>query len=285
MYTILLAAHSILLPIQNLEVQLNNQATGMNFTPHVFLNGLTCHDLPHDDEWTKEYQCDKDCKQIIHLLSHPQLIDHNSLKKIHYIYRQPMRHMHITYKNDRLRISQAITGTIKTLSLVIVPQGIRKHIFQAFHSNPLGGHYSLYYTLHRVKLRYHWPNMFTYIKANIEQCAACVLRDNRTRTSTELVYNFPLDAPMGTIHCDLWCPGKFTSYEGYTALMIAVCHMTGFVMMEPVKEQNSTSFAKAVYNIMMRFGLAHLIITDPDSKFKSQFKHMCKLLKIGIPHQ
>ena len=31
---------------------------------------------------------------------------------------------------------------------------------------------------------------------------------------------------------------------------------------------------------MMRYGLVTLIITDPDAKFKKEFKEMCTLLKI-----
>jgi hypothetical protein len=87
---------------------------------------------------------------------------------------------------------------------------------------------------------------------------------------------------MNTIHADLWQPGRQTGYDNDKALMIVACHMTTFVAIEPIKDMTSKSFAKAVYKIMMRYGLAALIVTDPDSKFKKEFKEMCSLLK--IPH-
>jgi hypothetical protein len=46
--------------------------------------------------------------------------------------------------------------------------------------------------------------------------------------------------------------------------MIVVCHMTGFAAIEPMEEMNSSSFARAVYSILLRYGLSQLVITDPD---------------------
>jgi hypothetical protein len=43
---------------------------------------------------------------------------------------------------------------------------------------------------------------------------------------------------------------------------------------------NSTTFARSVYRIILRYGLAQIIITDPDSKFKGEFKTAFKTLKI-----
>jgi len=49
--------------------------------------------------------------------------------------------------------------------LQIVPtKSLLKIVFIAFHSNPIGGHFNAYCTLHRIRLRYFWPEMFSYIK-------------------------------------------------------------------------------------------------------------------------
>jgi hypothetical protein len=62
--------------------------------------------------------------------------------------------------------------------------------------------------------------------------------------------------------------------------MIVVCHMTGFTAIEPMKDMNSSSFARAVYSILLRYGLSECVITDPDSKFKGNFKEAFETLKI-----
>jgi hypothetical protein len=57
-------------------------------------------------------------------------------------------------------------------------------------------------------------------------------------------------------------------FDGCTGLMIMVCHMMGFADMESSKAMNYSSFAKVVYTILLPYGLAQFLITDPDSKFK-----------------
>jgi hypothetical protein len=121
--------------------------------------------------------------------------------------------------------------------------------------------------------------MYSYVKQNIEDCVACVLRDGGTRASSEFLYGFPLSAPFQTVHADAWVPGKTMSFDGNIGQMIVVCHMTGFAAIEPMKEMNS-SFARAVYTILLRYGLPQLVITDPDSKFKGNFKQAFETLKI-----
>ena len=106
------------------------------------------------------------------------------------------------------------------------------------------------------------------------------MKNISVRPSNELIYSFPLDSPMATIHCDLYQPGKTVGFDGDTAEMIVCCNMTTFTATESVKDLSSTGFAKAVYTIMLRFGLANLIITDPDSKFHGIFVEMCSILKI-----
>eukprot|EP00978_Attheya_sp_CCMP212_P003451 scaffold7141_cov56-Attheya_sp.AAC.1 len=62
--------------------------------------------------------------------------------------------------------------------------------------------------------------------------------------------------------------------------MIVLCHMTGFAAIEPIVKKDSQTFAQAAYKIFLRYGMPHMIITDPDSKFKKEFKEMTKLLKL-----
>jgi hypothetical protein len=44
-------------------------------------------------------------------------------------------------------------------------------------------------------------------------------------------------------------PGETMSVGGHIGLMIAVCHMMGFLAIDPIKEMNSSSFARSVYLI------------------------------------
>ena len=187
----------------------------------------------------------------------------------------------IKFENSKLHLIEGIANSTKQLRLIVVPKDLQHRIFIIFHVNPLGGHFALHGTLHRIRLRFIWPNMYKYIAKKISFCAACTLKKNNISPKSELLYSFNIDSPMNTIHANLWQPGKTISFDGHIALMIVLCHMTGFAALEPVKELNSKSFSKAIYTIQLRYGLAQLIITDDDSKLKGEFKEACKLLKIN----
>ena len=54
-----------------------------------------------------------------------------------------------------------------------------------------------------------------------------------------------------TVHADVWVPGKTMAFDGNIGLMIVVYHMTGFAAIELMKEMNASSFATAVYTILL----------------------------------
>jgi hypothetical protein len=86
--------------------------------------------------------------------------------------------------------------------------------------------------------------------------------------------------PMQCMRADALVPGKTTSFQGLVGLMVVVCHLEGFIALEPLADMNSTTFARSVYRIMLCYGLAQMVITEPDSKFKVEFKEAFKTLKI-----
>jgi hypothetical protein len=217
---------------------------------------------------------------MLEITSNPAKINSTNLQLINSIYQAPMRNSQIKLVGERLCYLEPVAHSTKTIQLIIMPHNLRHHVFVCFHANPLGSHFSLYYTLHRIRLRFHWPNMYSYIKKAIEICAGCMLKNHSARPSSQLLYSFPFDAPFMTIHADLWVPGKTTSYEGYTGLMIVMCHMTGFVEIEPIKDANGREFAGAIYKVELRYGLSHLLITNSDSKFKGAFTNAAILLQI-----
>jgi hypothetical protein len=227
-------------------------------------NGIIADQMRDESAWAITYSQDIGCSTIIKMITNPSQITNDNLSRVHAVYQAPIRQSQMKWEGQRLLLYKPIANSTKTVRLTIVPIDLRKHIFVAFHANPLGGHLSLYYTLHRIRLRYHWSHLYTYVKQNIDDCVTCVLRNGGTRASSEFLYSFPIVAPFVTVHADAWVPGKTTSFDGYVGLMIVVCHMTGFAAIEPMKDLNSSSFAWAVYSILLRYGLSQCVITDPD---------------------
>eukprot|EP00978_Attheya_sp_CCMP212_P002696 scaffold5516_cov32-Attheya_sp.AAC.2 len=246
---------------EKLEALVVNQEDrfGVDLSVSAFMNGIISDELPEDTAWQKAYKSDSSTQAMIAMLHDPSKITTESLLNVHSTFRPPMRDSQIKWIENRLYFQEPIAHSTKSIRLVIVPNDLQHHIFASFHVNPLGGHYSLYYMLHRIRLRYLWSGMYTWLKKRIATCAACMLRDGVSRPALELLYSFPIDAPMNTVHADVWVPGKTVGYDGNTALIIVLCHMTGFVAVEPLKELNSTTFTQSIYTILLRYGMIKLL--------------------------
>jgi hypothetical protein len=138
-------------PLQGL-LSAQSERYNINLSVPALFNGIIATELPTDDAWTYAYQTDENCRQIMKMLLNPSSITNSGLQAINPIYRSAMHDSNIRMENNRLCLFEPIASLNKQLKLVIVPSDLQQHIFTAFHVNPLGGHLSLYYTLHRIHL-------------------------------------------------------------------------------------------------------------------------------------
>ena len=249
-----------------------------------YLSGSTSTTLPSRDFWIEAYKRDKETTMILDMLSNPSLIIKENLEKIHYVYRQPLRCGMIKLHENMLYIHEHIDFVGNHIKLQIVPSELRNIIFIAFHANPIGSHFDLYHTFHRIRLRYHWPNMYKYISHFISNCAGCRLSNARLRKSSTLVYHFPIDEPFKIIHADVYSVGSEQAFDGEKGHMNILDGMTGYAVSEPLlsNQMNAAGFAKAIMKILLANGLAHTIVIDKDSKFRGVFEQTMKLLQINL---
>ena len=159
------------------------------------------------------------------------------------------------------------------MDLRIVPTSMRNIMFVAFHANPIGSHLNAYRTYHRIRQRYFWPGMFQYIKKMCNACPGCSLSNITKNRSADLVYSFPIEAPMKVLFVDIYAAGAEFNFVGTKYYLIAACGMTSFAIAEDTAEQNSTVFASALMRIWLRFEISHTIVVDKDSKY---FGRVCE---------
>jgi hypothetical protein len=157
-----------------------SKSTGVELSIPAMFNGIITDELPDELAWKTAYSNDPCCAAILSLLLNPGKITNESLSEVHSIYWSAVRNSKLKWENKRIVLYEPIANSTNTIRLTIVPLELRKHVFTAFHVNPIGGHFLLYYTLHRICLRFHWPNIYTYLKRNIDNCVACVLRNGGT---------------------------------------------------------------------------------------------------------
>ena len=130
----------------------------------TILNGIVYNSLSSEDTWSQEYKSDPDTNNIKQMLQNPSTINESKLKDIPFIYRQPMQDSMIKLEFGKIKMYKKIVNCMEIIKQILVPKGLWKMIFQTFHANPSGAHFSLYYTLHQTRIRYHWPKMYEDIK-------------------------------------------------------------------------------------------------------------------------
>jgi hypothetical protein len=213
----------------------------------------------------------------------PSSIHKETLKKVLYAYPHHLRQSHIVVEDDMLILQEPIRGSTSYILLQIIPDKLHNILIVAFHSNPIGGHLNVYRTLHRLRLQYHWPEMYSYIKRMCQACPGCTLSNSLRSTSSELIYHFPIKPPFCVLFVDAYSSGKYSGFERSKIYLIAACGMTGFSSMEPIPHANLTNFASGIMKIQLRFGFCHTIVLDKDSKFFGVFKEAVNLLQINRP--
>ena len=132
-------------------------------TAFSMLNGATSIPIPSPEAWRLAYMSDPECKLVMAFLDDPSTITNKNLQTVHHRLRQPLRQSTLIKDDPYIFLREHINSDTY-VNLRLVPFDLRKTLFLAFHSNPLGGHYSVYYTFHRLRLRYFWPGMYSFIK-------------------------------------------------------------------------------------------------------------------------
>jgi hypothetical protein len=79
----------------------------------------------------------------------------------------------------------------------------------------------------------------------------CNLANPTNSKSAELVYNFPIEAPMMVLHINGYSAGKQIGFKGSETYLIACCRMCTFAVMEPVINPLANTFASAIMKIIM----------------------------------
>ena len=162
-----------------------------------------------------------------------------------------------------------------------VPREFRNNLVIAFHTNPIDGHLNSYRTLHRLHLWYYWPGMYSYVKMMCAACPGCALSNPTRSKSSELVYNFPIEASFMVMHVDAYMAGAHSGFEGSETYIAACCGMCSFGALKPVTGANATTFASAIMKIKLQYGFCHTIVLDEDSKFFGVCHEALDLLNIN----
>ena len=277
-----LAAYVANVLIDNVFVPLLDDA-GTDRESVVTCLVATAQSPPTSPEWLEAYKADPDCNFILALCSKQEneVTTEAQLRTIHESFRPYIREHRFGWRHGRIVLHQLLGVSNRTLQLILVPPSLRRLIFSAYHSAPTMGHFGEYKTLHRIRLRFFWPNCRKDINTWTSACPACILSNSKTHKNRELVYSYPASSPFYIIHVDLWQPGEALSAQGFGYFMGAMDDLTGFVIVAEFKEISSATIAALfMQQVLLKVGMCGMIRPDADSKFQSHFVAMSEILHI-----
>ncbi len=148
----------------NCEIFLPNKWAAPAACIQSFVNGDIGTWLPSHTCWVEAYRNNSACVAIRNLVLTPGRSCKATLLKVHYAYCQPLRQSHIVIEDKMLILREPICGSTSYTGLQIIPKELCNILFVAFYSNPIGGHLNTYPTLHHLRMQYHWPELYSYIK-------------------------------------------------------------------------------------------------------------------------
>jgi hypothetical protein len=120
------------------------------------------------------------------------------------------------------------------------------------------------------------------IKTYIKKCEACQRNkgsDKKTRMPLEIT-STP-DTVMGKCALDVCGPYPVT-IRGNRYLLTFQDELSKFTLAFPIEKQDANTIAKVfVENVILKFGIPQVVLTDQGSNFLSElFKEVCQLLRI-----
>jgi hypothetical protein len=275
--------HERLLRIRNANTEVfpPNQYAAPAAHIQAFTGGVIVTRLPDRERWIRAINADPELKAIRNIVTNPGHLCNKALANINYNYHSALRKSLLVLEDGILIFREPLAGCNSYTRLRLVPTKLCNILFIAFHANPIGGHLNAYRTLHRLRLRYYWPGMWTCVKRMCSACPGCALSNPTRAKSSKLVYNFPIEAPFMVLHVDAYMAGHHLGFEGSETYLVACCGMCTFGALEPVSGANATTFASAIMKIQMRYGFCHTIVLNKDSKNFGVCREALDLLKIN----
>jgi hypothetical protein len=180
----------------NTEIFPPNQYAAPAAHVQAFVSGVVATRIPDRGRWVQAIASDPELSRIRDIVRDPSKLNNKALIDINYNYHAVLRKSLILLENDILIYREPLAKNGSYTRLQLVPLEFRNILFIAFHTNPIGGHLNPYCTLHRLRLRYYWPGMYSYVKQMCSACPGCALSNPTKAKSSELIYNFPIEAPF-----------------------------------------------------------------------------------------
>jgi hypothetical protein len=173
----------------------------------------------------------------------------------------------------------------KDSALVVLNEGLRKKILEAYHNHISAGHPGILKTYQMVKKDFWWPHQRDFIMKYVQGCTVC--QSTKAGTTCPKIPIMPImpkekAPPFATIALDLITDLPLS--QGHDSILTITNHdCSKAAVFIPCSKAISGEGIVHLYvqNVFPHFGVPQKVISDRDPRFTGKFmRELCKQLRI-----
>ena len=142
---------------------------------------------------------------------------------------------------------------------IIVPRDLRKTVLQHCHDSIVGGHFGMQKTLEKVRQKYYWAGLYTYVEKYVQSCDICSRGKAPPHTKRALLKLTSSDYPMEIRRQKRYHDNKLIWEKFSEGDEVHVFFQRNYVGRSP----KFTYYWQGPYVVVTEvcFGLLHLLVT------------------------
>ena len=164
---------------------------------------------------------------------------------------------------------------------ILVPQSLKKRIFEVSHEHLSAGHFGIEATMARIHRNFIFFNMKTEVQNRIKICNECIAKEKQKSLKDGVHHSRRLGFPLELLYVDLVGPLCETA-EGYKYIMSVEDGFSKFVNLFPLRSKETAEVTRIlVERFIGQYGCPAGIYSDNGLEFSSKvFEGMCQALHI-----
>jgi len=161
---------------------------------------------------------------------------------------------------------------------LVVPQVLRRSLFDHVHSGPLAGHLGIKRTITQLKQAYHWPGMRKDVTSWYRQCTGCARGRGPPSKPHGRLKKVVVGEPLDIVAIDI-LSGLPATPEGYKYILVITDYFTKWSEAYALRDAEAPTCMRTLYNsFFSRFGLPRQLHSDQGKNFESKlFYELCTI--------